>query len=167
MENNLEGYVKIPETGIGDLSDGYHTFNQLYNQRAILFAALVNLNQNHAWKSWRHEDGKYCFDSNMEWFIVGIDTPCGSYTYHYEKKYWDLFNCRELECGKHWDGHTEEDVTRLLDLRNSCNDEEKETIRKALNNYFSNAGEFLTYDEAIGLRITIDSIKDKLELEED
>jgi hypothetical protein len=27
-----------------------------------------------------------------------------------------LFDCVELERGKHWDGHTEEDVTRLLSL---------------------------------------------------
>ena len=25
-------------------------------------------------------------------------------------------HCEELECGKVWDGHTEEDVTRLLSL---------------------------------------------------
>ena len=50
-------------------------------------------------------------------FIVGIDTPKGSYTYHYHKKYWDMFKCQELEYGKEWDGHTEEDVTRLLSLK--------------------------------------------------
>lgn len=101
---------------IGDFSDGYHTFNQLYHQRAILFATIVNQNKNISWKSFKHEDGNYCFDSNGEWFIVGIDTPEGSYTYHYEKKYWDYFKCKELEIAKHWDGHTEEDVIRLLSL---------------------------------------------------
>ena len=101
---------------IGDFSDGFHTFNQLYYQRAVLFATIVNLNKDKSWKSLKHEDGQYCFDSNGEWFIVGVDTPKGSYTYHYEKKYWDMFDCEILECGKHWDGHTEEDVTRLLSL---------------------------------------------------
>lgn len=110
-----EGCVFLGD--IGEFSDGYHTFNQLYHQRAILFAALVNDHKKEAWKSWKHEDGKYCFDSDGDWFIVGVDTPEGSYTYHYEKKYWDIFKCRELECGKHWDGHTEEDVTRLLSLK--------------------------------------------------
>lgn len=107
---------------IGEISDGYHTFNQLYHQRAILFATIVNQNKDKSWKSFKHEDGKYCFDSNGEWFIVGIDTKEGSYTYHYEKKYWDYFKCQELECAKKWDGHTEKDVTRLLSLEN----EEKE-----------------------------------------
>lgn len=101
---------------IGELSDGFHTFNQLYHQRAVLFATIVNQNTDKSWKSFKHEDGQYCFDSNGEWFIVGIDTPEGSYTYHYEKKYWDMFKCAELPCGKHWDGHTEKDVTRLLSL---------------------------------------------------
>ena len=101
----------------GELSDGYHTFNQLYHQRAVLFACIVNQNKNKAWKSFKHSDGKYCFDSDGEWFIVGVDTPQGSYTYHYAKEYWDMFDCQELECGKEWDGHTEEDVTRLLSLQ--------------------------------------------------
>ena len=99
---------------IGDLSDGYHTFNQLYYQRMILFAVLVKQNRDKAWKSLRHEDGELCFGGG--WFIVGIDTPDGSYTYHYENKYFDLFDCEILDHGKHWDGHTEKDVTRLLSL---------------------------------------------------
>ncbi len=106
--------VEIPETGIGDLSDGYHTFNSLYYQRMILFAALVKAHKDRAWKSYRHEDGELCFGGG--WFIVGIDTPEGSYTYHYENKDFDLFDCVELPVGKHWDGYTEKDVTRLLSL---------------------------------------------------
>lgn len=100
---------------IGELSDGFHTFNGLYEQRLILFAALVKAYKNKAWKSYRHEDGEYCFGGG--WFIVGIDTPEGSYTYHYENKYWDMFDCIDLPRAKHWDGHTEEDAeTRLMSL---------------------------------------------------
>ena len=104
----------VPEGGIGEMSDGYHTFNGLYYQRMVLFAALVIAHNDKAWKSWKHEDGNPCFDGG--WFIVGIDTPQGSYTYHYEDKYWNWFECEELPVAKHWDGHTEEDVTRLLSL---------------------------------------------------
>ena len=106
--------VPVPDGGIGELSDGYHTFNGLYYQRMILFAALVDAYPGIAWKSWKHEDGELCFGGG--WFIVGIDTPKGSYTYHYEEKYWNWFECEELPAAKHWDGHTEEDVTRLLSL---------------------------------------------------
>lgn len=100
---------------IGDVSDGFHTFNGLYEQRRILFAALVKAYKGKAWKSYRHEDGEYCFGGG--WFIVGIDTPEGSYTYHYENKYWDMFDCADLPRAKHWDGHTEADAeTRLMSL---------------------------------------------------
>lgn len=104
----------VPPGGIGEMSDGYHTFNGLYYQRMVLFAALVNAYNDKAWKSWKHEDGESCFGGG--WFIVGIDTPQGAYTYHYEDKYWNWFECEELPVAKHWDGHTEEDVTRLLSL---------------------------------------------------
>ena len=99
---------------IGEFSDGYHTFNSLYEQRMFLFATIVNQNQSLAWKSHKHSDGNECFGGG--WFIVGVDTPEGSYTYHYKNEYWDLFHCQELERGKEWDGHTEKDVERLLSL---------------------------------------------------
>lgn len=115
--NSISGakYVKVPDAGIGELSDGYHTFNGLYYQRLILSAALVNAYKDRSWKSFRHEDGELCFGGG--WFIVGIDTPEGSYTYHYKNSDYDLFDCQELSVAKHWDGHTEKDVTRLLSLK--------------------------------------------------
>ena len=113
---------------IGDLSDGYHTFNQLYYQRMMLFATIVKQNKERAWKSLRHEDGELCFGGG--WFIVGVDTPEGSYTYHYEANFYSLFDCEELERSKHWDGHTEKDVTRLLSLPSA--EPEKEIPRRVL-----------------------------------
>ena len=98
----------------GELSDGYHTFNSLYQQRLILFAALCNTFKDSSWKSHKHHDGEECFDGG--WFIVGIETPEGSYTYHYENKDWNLFKCKELPTAPLWDGHTEKDVKRLLSL---------------------------------------------------
>ena len=116
-DTEIEKVCKIANIDdIGNLSDGFHTFNQLYYQRMVLFATIVNQNKDKGWKSFKHNDGRYCFDSNGEWFIVGIDTPEGSYTYHFENEYFNLFDCEELEYGKHWDGHTEADVLRLLSL---------------------------------------------------
>ena len=117
-ENQIKAICNIAGIDeIGELSDGFHTFNSLYHQRAVLFAALVKAYKDKAWKSLRHEDGEKCFGGG--WFIVGIDTPEGSYTYHYEDSYWSMFDCEVLERGKHWDGHTEKDVTRLLSLPNA------------------------------------------------
>jgi len=114
LGERMDDVRPVPKGGIGEMSDGYHTFNGLYYQRMILFATLVKAYKDKAWKSHRHEDGELCFGGG--WFIVGIDTPEGSYTYHYEDKDWDRFDCVALPEAKHWDGHTEEDVTRLLSL---------------------------------------------------
>lgn len=103
----------IPAVDIEAISDGYHTFADLYEQRLILSAALAK-NNPHAWKSKRHEDGSEPFGG--EWFIMGFDTDEGCYTYHYELKDWDLFQCKELDKGKPWDGHTSGDVRRLLSI---------------------------------------------------
>lgn len=99
---------------IGEVSDGFHTFNSLYHQRLILFATLVNTFPHQSWKSHKHSDGEAPFGGG--WFIVGIITPAGQYTYHYEDKDWDIFHCRELETAPEWDGHTDKDVERLLSL---------------------------------------------------
>lgn len=104
---------RAPAADVEKISDGYHTFADLYEQRLILSAALAK-NNPHAWKSKRHEDGSVPFGGG--WFIMGFDTDEGCYTYHYELKDWDLFQCEELDKGKPWDGHTSKDVRRLLSI---------------------------------------------------
>ncbi len=96
----------------GQISDGSHTFDELYYHRMILFAALCKVHKEHAWKSWFHDDGTM-FD---DYFIVGIETPEGQFTYHYHKDHWDKFEVDELASAPSWDGHTSDDVIRLLDL---------------------------------------------------
>lgn len=118
---------------IGEISDGYHTFNSLYHQRLILFAALVNAYPDISWKTTRHDDGEECFGGG--WFLVGIDTPEGSYTYHYKIEDWDLFKCKELYQAPYWDGHTEKDVERLLSLEPSWKlEHSKDCLRKEKEN---------------------------------
>ena len=112
--NKINKKIENSKKGIGintDLiSDGYHTFGQLYYQRCVLFATICNQNKDISWKSKKHAD-----DSMYEnYFIVGIETPKGNYTYHYEMKYWNLFKVNELENAPEWDGHTEEDVLERL-----------------------------------------------------
>lgn len=96
----------------GSISDGYHTFNELYYHRMILFSVVCNTYRSLAWKSKLHHDGTM-FD---DYFIVGIGTPNGQYTYHYDIKYWDFFEVEELEKGHEWDGHQPKDIIRLLTL---------------------------------------------------
>ena len=43
---------------IGEVSDGFHTFNSLYDQRLILTAVLACAFPNRAWKSHKHSNGE-------------------------------------------------------------------------------------------------------------
>lgn len=111
------GVTLIPETGIGEMSDGYHTFNELYHHRALLFATICNMHPDKAWKAKKHDDGSM-YDGM---FIVGIETESGQATYHYDiEPYWDMFHVRELEKAPVWDGHTpEEALQRITTLQDS------------------------------------------------
>lgn len=111
------GVTIIPKSGIGDMSDGYHTFNELYHHRALLFATICNMHPEKAWKSKKHDDGSM-YDGM---FIVGIETVSGQATYHYDiEPYWDMFHVRELEKAPVWDGHTpEEALQRITTLQDA------------------------------------------------
>lgn len=110
--NNQFGFELIKN---GDISDGSHTFEELYFHRMVLFATICNVYKEHAWKSWKHDDGTM-FD---DYFIVGVNTPEGSYSYHYHKDYWDYFKVLELPNAPIWDGHKPSDVERVLSLNDS------------------------------------------------
>ena len=100
---------------VGDISDGYHTFNELYHHRAVLFSVICNSMPNRAWKSQKHDNGSM-YDGM---FIVGIETPEGQATYHYDvNPYWEMFKIKELEFAPKWDGHTpDEAIKRIGNLK--------------------------------------------------
>lgn len=94
------------------ISDGYHTFGELYMHRALLFATICNMFPDKAWKSMKHHDDTM-YD-NM--FIAGIETPLGQATYHYDiDPYWNYFNVKELDHAPWFDGHSpEEALSRIF-----------------------------------------------------
>lgn len=113
----------------GQFSDGYHTFNELYEIRKAYNVALFNEWASHGLftksgaelvpvkhdvhKSWRHHDGELCFGGG--WFIVVAVLPSGQISNHYEASDWNLFKIPETETAKYeWDGHTTEDVINRL-----------------------------------------------------
>lgn len=112
----------VPVTGA--TSDGYHTFDELYHHRAVLFSVIVAMFRWLSWKSLHHHDGTM-YDGM---FIVGIDTPAGPATYHYDvEPYWDMFPCRVLDRAPEWDGHTPDDaIERIGTLRDLLQAEVKE-----------------------------------------
>lgn len=100
----------------GETSDGYHTFNELYEFRLLYNAALFNewhaFGELHPVKSWKHSDGELAFGGG--WFVVTVQLPTGQITNHYEEKDWDLFQIPEVTTAPKWDGHTAQDVAKRL-----------------------------------------------------
>lgn len=98
---------------VGKVSDGYHTFNELYEHRCLLFINLVMANQKHAFKT-KRDQNKEKWES---WFILGMRTPYGQITYHIPKYYWSLVDVEVIDHNAEYDGHTAADVlTRLIDM---------------------------------------------------
>ncbi len=98
-----------------NISDGFHTFGQLYHDRAVLFSIICNTYKDKAWKAKQHHDGTM-LGKPGEMFIVGIETKEGQYTYHYHMEYWDMYGVQELEKAPEYDGHTFRDIGRLHTL---------------------------------------------------
>jgi len=108
---------KIDNSDIGEVSDGYHTFNELYEFRKVYNAALFNewalQGKYNVHKSKRHFDGEKCFGGG--WFIVVALLPSGQISNHYEMKDWDLFKIAEFdEALFEFDGHDSFDVIKRL-----------------------------------------------------
>lgn len=116
MRDVLDSIKNAPSLDVtpvitGETSDGYHTFNELYHHRAVLFSVIVSQFPELCWKSKRHHDGTM-YDGM---FIVGIETPTGQATYHYDiDPYFDMFECKEVEYAPEWDGHTPDDAIRRI-----------------------------------------------------
>ena len=125
----LERYAELiePDPVTGSTSDGYHTFDELYDHRAKLFSVIVKAFEGRAWKSLKHADGTMC--DGM--FIVGIETPSGQATYHYDvDTYWSMFDCQELDAAPEWDGHTpKQAIERIAVLADLIEPEPERTCR--------------------------------------
>lgn len=101
------------QTDMGEVSDGYHTFNELYYYRMLYNAAFFNLlPKEWVYKSKRHHTGEECFGGG--WFIVMANLPTGQISNHYELKDWDLFQIPEKEFADEWDGHTPQEAAERL-----------------------------------------------------
>lgn len=100
----------------GTTSDGYHTFDELYEHRHALFLALcrriAGQRPDRVWRSTLHYDGT----SFTSWFVMGIDRlPGEQITYHLPMYLWDETNfATTLERAPEWDGHTPTDVVVRL-----------------------------------------------------
>lgn len=108
----INGDMKITIEGEGiKCSDGFHTFDELYEHRIVLFIALCKHFPTR-WKSKLHADGS----SFAGWFIMGIGKEKGNQiSYHLPMRFWN--ECEfvtTLDKSPEWDGHTSNDVLKRL-----------------------------------------------------
>ena len=112
----------------GNLSDGYHTFNELYEHRHILYILLCKKIQKPkysgdsrnifgdekiVWRSKKHADGTM-YDG---WFVMGINKDAEKQiSYHLPLSKWDQTEFADtLKKAPIWDGHTSADVLKRLE----------------------------------------------------
>lgn len=125
MKNLQEQILDLSSEERSKLTDGYHSFTELYEFRKIYNAALFNKFEQDSYdsydvhKSWRHNDGELCFGG--DWFIVSAKLPSGLISNHYHKSDWDLFKIPIYEKALFkYDNHTSQDV--LFRLKNLINE---------------------------------------------
>lgn len=114
-----EGCIIPLAYDVGEVSDGYHTFNELYQHRFLLFCALsrmsvTNRDNLYCWKSKTH-----WIDGELQpvwdgWFVAGIELRRKTITYHLPLEYWPLFDGIERKQAPPHDGHTSQDVIERL-----------------------------------------------------
>lgn len=114
-----------------DISDGHHTFGELYEHRIQLFIALCktlcNMDAINAerqgypfdyksiapvWRSKKHSDGT----EYEGWFLLGVSAEAGKQiTYHLPISKWgECIFAFTLEKAPEFDGHTSTDVLKRL-----------------------------------------------------
>lgn len=119
--------VKIEVNSYADVSDGYHTIEELYDHRITLYIALckviwrrysddaMKVNAKEVWRSKLHHDGTG-YDG---WFVLAIGTEPGKQiTYHVPLSRWDETEFAETfdKAPVPFDGHTSSDVIERLKL---------------------------------------------------
>lgn len=113
----------------GDVSDGHHTFNELYRYRMLYNAAFLNMYSSPAvrmmsdgnrsvivrnvGKSRLHHDGTEPFGGG--WFVVWVELDGKLVSNHYELEHWDLFDIPEYATAPEWDGSTPEQEADALE----------------------------------------------------
>jgi hypothetical protein len=148
MENKLEAVqvlVNELKDERGSITDGYHSFEELYTFRKVYNALLFNewakqIVETKEWakdekgrlyakvvskeykydvhKSICHNNGELCFGGG--WFVVVAVLPNGQITNHYKMEDWNLFKIPQVSRAKYeFDGHTSQDtLERMLNLIN-------------------------------------------------
>jgi len=118
FENTLNKIIKSSVVDDNKISDGYHTFDELYKHRIMLYMVVCRLAVANGgfecWKSIKHHD----YSEYEGWFIMGLKSnahPEFNITYHLPMTCWnDCDFAKTLDNAPEWDGHTSNDVLMRL-----------------------------------------------------
>jgi hypothetical protein len=110
--------VQKEEFNIGQISDGYHTFDELYEHRIELWITVCKListdpySNLNPWKTTVHSDGSVW----NGWFLLGIEKEPGKQiTYHLPMSRWEeCFFAETLDKAPLYDNHSSNDVLQRL-----------------------------------------------------
>jgi hypothetical protein len=97
-----------------NVSDGYHTFGELYEHRHHLFLLALEEVRKYlpTFKTKKNKEGEE-WDG---WFIAGFFLADGrQVSYHLPVKYWDRVGVLEIERNVEYDGHNAMDVLERLE----------------------------------------------------
>lgn len=101
----------------GDISDGYHTFDELYEHRCLLFIAWIISVDSHI----MDVIPSYIPDHFEGWDLIWTSIPDGTgdlkqISYHVPVKYRHLYrgHCNRQEVNSAYDGHTSGDVIKRI-----------------------------------------------------
>jgi hypothetical protein len=103
--------VKLCSGLAKDVSDGAHTFNELYEHRTALFLLLVSDNVKSSWWSNKDSKGKQC----DPYVLCGLtlSKTKSDITYHLDASYigiLETIGVKELKQAPKWDGHIGSDT---------------------------------------------------------
>jgi len=123
MEKQLNNFIqelsKAKKMSVGKLSDGHHSFQELYEHRNLLFITIARMlhdEGNWTWKSVKDKHGK----DLKGWFILGVDyiypdlAELLQITYHLPMSVWKYCKFANTVNKSQWNGHTSQDVIKQL-----------------------------------------------------
>ena len=110
----MNGVIFLPEGkrisvegDVQEVSDGCHTFKELYQQRSLLLIALMKSYPRMSWRSFRDDQGNW----NEKTFLAGMKLPTGDVSFHLGEEFWYMLQGIETrKKSPPFDGHTASDA---------------------------------------------------------
>lgn len=116
-EHLINSLIKSTAIDTGKISDGFHTFDELYNQRNTLYIVLCRVLSGelnyYVWRTKKHSDKT---STGKGWFVLGINFAKGEQiTYHLPTSKWrETAFAETIPHAPQWDKHTSKDVLKRL-----------------------------------------------------